>query len=143
MDDATRMHWTYLLSNKLQSTLLTVIKYFVNMVERMYGIKFGIAIFRTDQESGIGSETEHWLQEVGITVEYSARYTPEQNGSAERSGGVLETKARCIRIAANLPEELWPECILVATYLMNRTPMSQHNWKSPLEVLSTAVGQFP
>ena len=83
------------------------------------------------------------MQEIGITFEYSARDTPEQNGSAERSGGVLETKARCIRIAANIPEELWPEYILAATYLLNRTPMKQHNWKSPLERLSTALSRSP
>jgi len=49
-DDLTRMHWVYPISNKLQSTLLAVIKFFVNMVERTYGTKFGIAIFHTDQE---------------------------------------------------------------------------------------------
>ena len=38
--------------------------------------------------------------------EYLARDTPEQNGSAERSGGVLETKAHCIQIATNIPEEM-------------------------------------
>jgi len=135
------MNWAYLLSNKQQSSLLTVIKYFVNMVERTYGIEFSIAIFRTDQERGIGSNSEYWLQQVGITVEYSARYTPEQNDSAERSRGVLETKARCIRIAANIPEKMWPECILAATYLLNRTPMRQHNWKSPLETFSMAISQ--
>ncbi len=141
VDDATRMQWVYLLSNKSQSALLIVIKYFVNMVERTYGSKFGIAIFRTDQEKGIGKDIERWLQEVGVTMEYSATYTPEQNGSAERSGGVLEMKARCIRIEANLPEEMWPECILTAAYLLNRTPVKQYNWKSPLENLSEAVGQ--
>ena len=75
--------------------------------------------------------------------EYSARDMPEQNGSAEHSGGVLETKAHCIRIATNIPEEMWPEYILAATYLLNRTPMKQHDWKSPLEKLSTELGQLP
>ena len=112
----------------------------MNIVERTYGSEFGVAIFRTDQESGIGKDIERWLKELGITIEYSARYTPEQNGSAECSGGVLETKARCIQIAAKIPEEMWPECILTATYLSNRMPTKQHNWKSPLEKLSIAVG---
>ena len=65
---------------------------------------------------------------------------PEQNGSAECSGEVLEMKARCIWIAANIPEEMWPECILAATYLLNCTLMKQHDWKSPLEKLSTELG---
>lgn len=140
-DDLTRMHWSYPISNKSQSTLLSIIKYFVNMAERTYNSS--VAIFRTDQEAGIGREIEHWIQEIGITFEYSATDTKEQNGSAERSGGVLETKARCIRIAANFPEEMWPECILAATYLLNRTPMKQHNWKSPLEKLLMVLDQSP
>ena len=78
---------------------------------------------------------------MGITFKYLARDTKEQNGSAEHSGGVLEMKACCIRIATNLPEELWLKCILAATYLLNRTPMKQHNWKSPLERLSKVLSQ--
>jgi len=121
MDDLTRMHWAYPIPNKLQSTILAVIKFFVNMAERTYASR--IATFRTDQERGIGNDIESWIQEIRIMFEYSARDMPEQNGSAEHSGGVLETKVRCIRIATNIPEEMWPECILAATYLLNHTPM--------------------
>ena len=48
---------------------------------------------------------------------------PEQNGSAEHSRGVLETKACCIQITVNIPKELWPECILAASYLLNHILM--------------------
>ena len=82
-----------------------------------------IATFCTDQECGISIDIEYWMQEIGITFKYLARDTPEQNSSAEHSGGVLEMKACCIRIAANLPEDLWLECMLAAMYLLNRTPM--------------------
>src|SRR5204862_7247397 len=136
-DDLTRMHWMYPIFNKLQSTLLAVIKFFINMVECTYTSR--IATFRTDQEQGIGTDIECWMQEIGITFEYSARETPEWNGSAERSGGVLETKAHCIRIAVNIPKEMWLEYILAAIYLLNHIPMKQHNWKSPLERLSTVL----
>ena len=135
------MHWAYSISNKLQSILLAVIKFFVNMAERTYDSR--IATFRTNQKRGIGTNIENWIQNIGITFEYSARDMPEQNGSAEYSGGVLETKACCIRIAANIPEEIWPECILAAMYLLNHIPMKQHNWKSPLEKLSTALSRSP
>ena len=56
------------------------------MVEWTYGPEFSVAIFRTDQESRIGKDIERWLKELGITIKYSTRYTPEQNGSAEHSG---------------------------------------------------------
>ena len=132
------MHWAYPIPNKLQSTLLAVIKFFVNMAEQTYTSR--IATFHTDQERGIGNDIESWIQEIGIVFEYSARYMPEQNGSAECSGGVLEIKTHCIRIATNIPEEMWLEYILAATYLLNYTLIKQHDWKSPLERLSTELG---
>ena len=45
------------------------------MAERTYTSL--IAIFHTDQEGEIGCEIEHWIQEMGITFEYSARDTKE------------------------------------------------------------------
>ena len=75
-----------------------------------------------NQETGIGNRTVNWVKERGINWEWSGIYTPTQNGRAERSGGVLTKKARCIRIAANLPEDLSPECYLAAHYLYERTP---------------------
>ena len=98
------MHWAYPISNKLQSTLLVVIKFFINMAEWTYNSR--IATFYIDQEYGIGNNIECWTQEIGIIFEYSARDTSEQNSSAEYSGGVLETKAYCIQIAVNIPEEM-------------------------------------
>ena len=68
LDDMTWMQWTYLLSNKQQLSLLTTIKYFVNMVEWTYSLEFGVAIFRTDQESGIGKDIERWLKELGLLL---------------------------------------------------------------------------
>jgi len=83
------------------------------------------------------------MQEIGITFEYSARDMPEQNSSAECSREVLETKVHCIQIAVKIPEEMWPECILAAMYLLNHMPMKQYNWKSPLEKLSMVLSQSP
>ena len=54
----------------------------------------------------LGNEFDDWTADKGITVEYLAPNTPEQNGPAKRSRGVIITKARCMRIEARLPEEL-------------------------------------
>ncbi len=40
-----------------------------------------------------------------------------------------------MRIYANLPENLWPEIVTAAAYILNRTPNRQLGWKTPLEVL--------
>ena len=40
-----------------------------------------------------------------------------------------------MRVHARLLEELWPEIVLAAAYVLNRTPNRQLDWKTPLEVL--------
>ena len=44
-----------------------------------------------------------------------------------------------MRIDAKLPENLWPEPIMAAVYLMNLTPIKRLDWKSPIEMLHTAL----
>ena len=77
--------------------------------------------------------TNKWLSSVGIEFEPSAPRTAAQNGVAERSGGVIVTKARAMSIGAKLPSDLWKEVIDASTYLHNRTPREAQSWKSPFE----------
>lgn len=36
---------------------------------------------------------------------------------------------------AGLPKKLWGECVMTATYLINKMPMKVLGWKSPFEIL--------
>jgi hypothetical protein len=103
------------------------------MISRQY--QKDVKIFHSDQDTGLGTDHDKWTKDEGFQIEWSAVYTPAQNGSAERSGGVIETKARCICLQSNLPWDLWPECAMTAGYLINRLPARQLNWKSPLDTL--------
>lgn len=49
-------------------------------------------------------------------------------------------EARAMRIEAGLPTCLWNEIIRTAGYIMDRTPMQKHDWKTPFE---QAVGTLP
>jgi hypothetical protein len=79
------------------------------------------------------------VKQLGIVLEFSATYAPQQNSSAERSGGVLVTKARAIQIESQLPEQLWPEAMRAAGYLANHSPTRSLGWASPSEVLFKAI----
>jgi hypothetical protein len=68
-------------------------------------------------------------------VENSAVDTPDQNGAAERAGGVILTKARAMRIKARLPAAAWSELEPMAAHIANRQPCEVLDWKTPYEHL--------
>jgi hypothetical protein len=139
LDDRTRMNWVYTHSQKTQAAFLDIFKEFTAYIERQFGRK--IKIFRIDGEASLGHRFDDWATEKGIDFETSTPYSPEQNGPAERSGGVMVLKSRCIRINASLPEEMWPEIIKASAYLVNRTPSKHLDWKSPIERLQISLGR--
>ncbi|KAI0996919.1 hypothetical protein K3495_g11263 [Podosphaera aphanis] len=136
-DDMSRMNFVYLLANKSGPNLLRHFKNFVAYTKRQF--KQDIKIFRCDQESGLGRAFEEWVAELGIVVEWSAVRTSEQNGQSERSGGVIQTKARCLGNSASLPSDYWPEFVMTAAYLINRSPTSSLGWLSPLSTLRQSL----
>jgi hypothetical protein len=77
---------------------------------------------------------------LGIEFTYSATYSPQQNGVAERMNRTLMDKTRALLIQANLPKQLWGEAISAAIYLFNRTPNSTLSFKTPFEL---AFGKKP
>src|SRR5271170_129161 len=93
----------------------------INTIENQYNGK--VRYIRLDGETSLGGTFEALVTEKGIKAERTAPDTPEQNGGSERSGRVLITKARAMRIEANLPANLWPEIVKASGYIENRTPI--------------------
>ena len=133
LDDCTKMNFVYTLPAK--RLFVDVIREFTQFVGLNYQ---PIKTLRIDNERSLGTNFDIFTQTKGIAVEYSAPYTPEQNGAAERSGGVITAKARCIRTHADLPTTLWPEAVKTAGYLLNRTPTKVLGWKTPTQALREA-----
>lgn len=67
-----------------------------------------------------------------IVHEFSANYTPQQNGCIERAMRTIVSTARILLASANLDLKLWPEAIESAVYLRNRIPTSRED-KTPFE----------
>jgi hypothetical protein len=134
VDDCTRMQHVYPRPDGTQSTLIEVFDHLVNFVRTQWG--FQVKIIRTDNDKALKDQFKAWASQKGIYVEFSARYTPQQNGSSERAGGVIITRGAEFRTMSNLPKILESEMHCTAAYLLNRSPTRALNWKSPIQVLN-------
>lgn len=81
------------------------------------------------------SEIVSFLQTKGILHKKICPYTPQQNGVMERKHKYLLETARALLFRSKLPLKYQGECILTATYLINRLPSFLLHNKCPLELL--------
>ena len=133
-DEYTGVVFIYTMNHPTNS--LETIVDFEAFIERQFGLK--ICRIRMDNQRGLIStekerETpfETWTRGEGIIIETAPNYTHEPNGTAERYGQIIQSKSRKMKVAANLPDELWTEIWTASGYLHNRTP-SERNGSRPL-----------
>eukprot|EP00253_Pinus_taeda_P035892 PITA_35892 len=94
-----------------------------------------IKVLRTDNGGEICSkEFEEFCKKCGIARQKTTPYTPQQNGVAERMNKTLMERARSILSGAGLGQEFWAEAVDTACYLVNRSPSSALEDKTPQEV---------
>ncbi|CAL1398262.1 unnamed protein product [Linum trigynum] len=132
VDDYSRTTWVYLL--KYKSDVERHVRMFCEMVRT----QFQTQVRRIQSDNGLEFQTNtlrDYYAANGILFQTSCVNTPQQNGVAERKHRHLLETARALRFHAGLPVRFWGECVLTATYLINRLPSSVLGNKTPFEVL--------
>ena len=76
---------------------------------------------------------KNFCHKNGISIEYTAPNSPQQNGVAERKNGSIMTLARCMLQRAKLPRKFWVEAVAHAVWLNNRSPTKAVLSKTPYE----------
>ena len=115
LDDYSGMVFHYFMKHKSDTTLATA--KFIADVAHIGKIKR----LRTDNggEYMEGSFKDLLVQH-SIKHERSAPYTPQQNGTAERSWRTSFDMARCLLLDSRLPKNLWTYALSTSRYTRNR-----------------------
>jgi len=132
VDDYSRATWTHLLSSKTNA--LYVVKTFISMIENHFQTTIKTIISDNGLEFS-NHETNSFFQSKGITHQKTCPHTPQQNGVVERKHKYLLETARALLFQSKLPTKYWGECILTATYIINRLPSQILHNKCPIELL--------
>ena len=79
---------------------------------------------------------DDYLDELGITHELSAPYTPQQNGVVERKNMTLAEMAHTMLDEYKTPRRFWTEAIDTACHIINRVYLHKFFKKTAHELLT-------
>ncbi|WVZ13024.1 hypothetical protein V8G54_017554 [Vigna mungo] len=118
IDDFSRRVWIYVLKNKSETFQK-------------------LKCLRTDNRlEFVSEEFNGFCKEKGIRRHRTVVGTPQQNGLAERMNRTILERVRCMLLGSGLSKAFWGEAANTVVYLINRSPSSALNFKTPMEVWS-------
>jgi transposase InsO family protein len=101
-DDLSRYRWAFPIAVKggAHQIVTDFIKW-----SKLHCSPFQVISIRIDQGTEFGIRSlQSFCAKNAIDLEYSAAYTPEQNGIAKASNKVIITKARTMMLDSGLPQ---------------------------------------
>ncbi|KAK1697702.1 hypothetical protein QYE76_014399 [Lolium multiflorum] len=108
---------------------------FATEVQRQHNLL--IMAIRSDNGSEFKNYTlNDFLSDEGIRHQYSAAYTPQQNGVAERKNRTLMDMARSMMAEYKSRYNFWAEAISTACHSSNRLYLRKGLNKTPYEILT-------
>jgi transposase InsO family protein len=81
-------------------------------------------------------QVEEYLEEEGVKHEFSAPYTPQQNGVVERKNRMLIDMARTMLGEFKTPERFWSKAVNTACHAINRLYLHRLLKKTSYELLT-------
>ncbi|KAJ8563863.1 hypothetical protein ON010_g7484 [Phytophthora cinnamomi] len=89
---------------------------------------------RNDNAKELFKQADICTKKYGMVCTSSVKRTPEQNGVAERMVRTISERMRCLLNHFQLPEEMWGEATVTATYCVNIMPNSARDMEVPYAV---------
>ena len=130
VDDYSSCIFVYFLKNKSDAVEATR-KFLIDIAP--YG---KLQRLRSDNGTEYTSkEFKSLMINNNIKQEFSAPYSPHQNGTAERSWRTLFDMARCMLLQAKLPKVMWNYAVRASAYIRNRC-YNERTGKTPYEAFT-------
>jgi transposase InsO family protein len=132
IDEFKRFTWVEFIRKKSQ-----VPSVLINLLKRLQVLHgFQVRVLRSDNGTEFkNTAIEEYLASVGITQNFSAPRTPQQNGVVERKNRTLVEAARTMLNASGLPLSFWAEAVSTACYTQNRSLVVKNFEKTPYQLL--------
>jgi hypothetical protein len=119
VDDFSGFTWVFFLQDKSETQ--GTLKRFLKRAQNEFELK--VKKIRSDNGSEFKNlQVEEYLEEEGIKHEFSAPYTPQQNGVVERKN--------------KTPERFWSEAVNTACHAINRLYLHRLLKKTAYELLT-------
>jgi transposase InsO family protein len=133
VDDFSRFAWVFFLQDK--SKTQGTLKCFLRRAQNEFELK--VKKIRSDNGSEFKNlQVEEYLEEEGIKHEFSAPYTPQQNGVVERKNRSLIDMAITMLGEYKTPERFWSEAMNTACHAINRLYLHRLLKKASYELLT-------
>ncbi|KAK1626558.1 hypothetical protein QYE76_000873, partial [Lolium multiflorum] len=133
VDDYSRYSWVFLLKSKDETHREFIT--FAKKAQRTYESE--IKAIRTDNGTEFKNYTmQEFVDDEGIKHEFSAPYTPQQNGVVERKNRTIIEMARTMLSEFNSPHNFWGEAISTVVHYSNRLFLRPLHNKTPYELLT-------
>lgn len=130
IDDYSRYIEIYFMKQKSETA--GYIKEYVKKMETQFERK--VKKIRSDQGGEFSSkDLMAFYKSEGIQAQFTAGYSPQQNGVAERRNRHLIEMARCMLLDAGMEKCYWPEAVNTAAYLQNVLPTTAVD-RTPFEL---------
>ncbi|KAI3742394.1 hypothetical protein L1987_60074 [Smallanthus sonchifolius] len=135
-DDFSRFSWVHFLGTKDETA--DILQYLILSLESLCKLK--VRRIRSDN----GTEFKNNLMGLfclkkGIRHEFSAPYTPQQNGVGERKNKTLIETARTMLSDAKLPVTFWEEAVNTACHVLNRVLVVKRHNKTSYELINNRL----
>ncbi|KAI3770291.1 hypothetical protein L6452_01418 [Arctium lappa] len=133
IDDYSRYTWLEFLLNKSDAPELIIA--FIKRIQ--VRLQLPVRTIHSDNGTEFKNDTlKSYLTSVGISHNFSAAYTPQQNGIVERKNRTLVEAARTMLAYSDLPMYLWVEAVATTCFTQNRTIVVKRFNKTAYELIN-------